>query len=255
MAKRRQPPLFEVLGGADRRGMSAKPLPVQVRIPPAASPPPTPAPSPRGVAPAKGKIVLNSAAIMLILAGVLLLGFTVWYLAFRMGENAARDDKTKEIEKTFPAPPESPAGPLAGGPLNQTDTSPTTTLGGDPTPAPTPDDLADPRITGVNYLHVVDTLAWKDAERAVAFLAKGGIPAKAVPFVKGKSRVDPKQARDKNLPHVIFVLEGIPSGQYKASESRRNELVEKVRRLGKRWQAEEKGPSDFASPYWAKFDG
>ncbi|MBY0313162.1 MAG: hypothetical protein K2W85_13915 [Phycisphaerales bacterium] len=254
MAKRRQPPLFEVLGGADRRSMSARPLPVQVRIPPAAppapAPAPSPAPSPRSVAPAKGKIVLNPAAMMLILAGVLLLGFTVWYLAFRMGENAARDDKTKEIEKTFPPPPVTPPGPLVSDPNPAP--APAPNPGGDP--APSADDFTDPRVPGVNYLNV-ENLVWKDAERAVAFLAKGGIPAKAVPFVKGKSKVDPKQARDKNLPHVIFVLEGIPSGQYKASENRRNELVEKVRRLGKRWQAEEKGPSDFASPYWAKFDG
>ncbi len=268
MGKRRQPPLFEVLGGSERRAISARPVPVQVRVAPQpSSAPAAPAPASQasaaptsGPGGAKRLIVLNPAAVLLIVAGVLLLGFTVWYMAFRMGENSARGDKAKEREATFPPPPVPdplvaplPAGPGAGpgiatgpGPGNQTPTG--------PRPEQPGEVLADPRQPGTNYLHV-DTLVWKDAERAVAFLTKGGIPAGAAPSVKGRRSVDPKEARDKNLPHVIFVLEGIPSGQYKASEARRNELVERVRRLGKRWQTEEKGPSDFASPYWAKFDG
>lgn len=256
MGKRRQPPLFEVLGGTERHATTSKPLPVQVRLPQTPKPA---AAAPSAAAQPKGKIVLNPAAVMLILAGVLLLGFTVWYMAFRMGEHSARGDKAKELEATFPPAPVSP-GPIAPGPGvpdggNASAGSNGATLsGGDQPPAPAADDLTDPRVPGVNYLHI-DTLVWRDAERAVAFLAKGGIPAKAVPKTKGKDKVDPKQARDKNLPHVIFALEGVQPGQYKTSEARRSELVEKVRRLGKRWQAEEKGPSDFGSPYWVKFDG
>jgi hypothetical protein len=52
---------------------------------------------------------------------------------------------------------------------------------------------------------------------------------------------------------LVFALEAIPSDQYRTTERKRQELVEKVRRIGKKWQSEEKGPSDFGEPGWAKF--
>src|SRR5207245_8227784 len=65
--------------------------------------------------------------------------------------------------------------------------------------------MADPRKPGNNYLHIV-ILPWKDAEKAVAYLNKSGVPSFAVPDKK-LGPIDPAEARAKNRNHLVFALD------------------------------------------------
>lgn len=290
MAKgRSKRPLFEVLSTPDRRPGPTAPgavRPIEVRVP-AATPPQSQAPSRDSSDPAPDRnlrtirdgLRLPVWSIYLAIAGLLTLVAIVWVVAWRMGVQEEQSRLATKREELFqdgppgggPIPGATNPGPANPGPTGtsssvrdpvvapqsplptQTATGPQTTPDQNTTTSPTPPqgptaNFSDPRKDGVNYLHVV-TLTWKDAERAVAFLTQNGVSAAAVP----SRRVDPAEARAKNLPHLVFVQEGIPSEQFKASERRRNELVERVRRIGKRWQSEERGPSDFGEPGWVRF--
>lgn len=251
MAKRRTPPLFEVLSGPARRpgpgGYGAR-VPIEVRIPGRGG-------SARGTAAdAEGSMWGNRrvvGVIATIAAVVLVLVFGVWVLASEM---AKRDQQARQrqqindyLDTVTPAPATviptvrvpGVANPSGGGGAQGAPEG--STVPGEAVPA-------GPRLSGNNYLHVV-TLVWKDAQRAVAYLEKNGVPAAAVPA----KAVDPLEARAKNLPHLVFALEAIPSEQYRATERRRQELIDRVRRIGKKWQSEERGPSDFGEPMWAKY--
>lgn len=252
MAKRRTPPLFEVLSVPDRRtsgmGTPLRRGPVEMRMPPPSES--VQGAGTRAAAPGTGQLSITRPTLFLIIAGVMLVIFGVLYVAYGWGKKEALGDRTRELEQTFP---EAPAGALPpGGQANAVTPPVVVEPAPRPQPEPAADPLADPRKPGVNYLMVAN-LVWKDAERAVAFLSKNGVPAAAVPYAKGKSKVDPQQARDKNLPHLVFVLEGVPSDRFKASEAARTKLVNQVRLIGKKWQSEEKGPSDFGEPYWSKY--
>lgn len=102
----------------------------------------------------------------------------------------------------------------------------------------------DPRQPGNNYLEL-GVLAYRDVAEAIAFLKTHGVDAAAVPL-KG---VDPAKAKANNAPCLLFLLEGVPSGSYKTS-SRVGEMTSEVRRLGKVFQKEHKGASDFSEPLW-----
>lgn len=263
---RRTPPLFEVLGGPGTRysqpGVSATPgrrEPVQVNVNGSAAEgaragtPQPPAHSSAGRSRPRGALYVGIAAAIALLFGV-------WYVAFGMGRDTARRELAPHLDQ--PGAGETAAGVPSGG--SPSPFGPSSASGAVPqTPAATPQGTpppivpqdeplvavgVDPRQPGVNYLHIV-TLTWKDAEQAAAYLTKNGVNAGAAPA----KRVDPQQARDKNLPHLVFALEGVPSDRFKESAARRADLVEKVRQIGKRWQREEHGASDFGEPGWVLF--
>jgi hypothetical protein len=106
----------------------------------------------------------------------------------------------------------------------------------------------DPRKPGFNYLEIV-RLTWNDAEEAVNFLRANKVNAVAVPVRK----VDPAEARAKNLPHLVLVADGVPSDRFRVTAAERAALVERIRALGQKFQREERGASDFAEPGWARF--
>lgn len=274
MAKaRRTPPLFEVLSGQDRRtppGASGKPVaaparPVEVRVPSSGA-------SSNGTYEPKidtGGARLDRAndrpssptrwlspAVWILIAVCLSAVAATWYAAFRYGrDQAARELVPKESGVPKGADLGAGANTQPTGPLVPQPEQPTTPEPAVPTPTPAdePDSAAlgeDPRQPGMNYLHIV-TLTWRDAEQAVAYLNRNGVKAVAIPARK----VDPKGARDKNAPHLIFAAEAIPSDRFKASATQRNALIEKVKRIGQRFRKEEKGASDFAEPYWAAYQG
>lgn len=287
MAKaRRTPPLFEVLGGTERRSTTSTPpgpvvsRPVQVRIPPQDGPVNGTAsisPGERGAAmrPRAGSAWHQRPQAWFIAAAVLAVVFGVWYVAYHLGhDQAARDLVPKDLTsptatpgtQTTPPPDTSvgttgpalqPTGPGPTGPqmpaggvsLGAADSG--APAGKDPEPTPqAPQIPSDPRKVGVNYLHL-DTLPWRDAEQAVAYFTRNGVKVAAVPAKK----VDPQQARDKNLPHLIFALEGVASEKYTSSAKFRSDLERKVREVGQNFQKKERGASDFASPYWVKYSG
>jgi hypothetical protein len=104
---------------------------------------------------------------------------------------------------------------------------------------------ADPRVPGNNYLELCP-LTWKDAEPAVRFLQAHGVRATAIPNNK---KVDPAKPEPNN-PFLIIVDQPYASGNFRATQAERNALVAEIRRLGKKWQAEHRGASDFADPMW-----
>jgi len=283
MAKaRRTPPLFEVLRGQDRRtspgtpgkpaagSTSAPPRPVEVRTPasgPSTGPDATGgsyepridtggARLDRRAGRASSAARWLSPTVWALIAVCLAAVATTWYVAYRFGQ----DQAAKDLVPKEPGVPKAadlaagggvqPSDPQADAPDRELAPQP-----GNPVPAAPilPIDVAlgdDPRQPGMNYLHIV-TLTWRDAEQAVAFLNRSGVRAVAIPARK----VDPKAARDKNAPHLIFAAEAIPSDRFKASATQRNALIEKVKRVGQRFRKEEKGASDFAEPYWAAYQG
>jgi hypothetical protein len=220
-------------------------LPIEVRLPSAQG---SDAASDASGSRWENKRVIGVVAM--VAAGVLVVVFGLWFVAYQLGQREQRarqrDQMNTYLDTVAPAPttviPSMP-GPTPGVSVVPDGTSDIANQPGAP--------AADPRKSGNNYLHIV-TLSWKDAERAVGYLEKNGVPAAAVAAGAAKT-VDPSEARAKNLPHLVFALEAIPSDQYRATERKRQELVDRVKRIGKKWQSEEKGPSDFGEPGWAKF--
>ncbi len=102
----------------------------------------------------------------------------------------------------------------------------------------------DLRKPGFNYLEVC-LLTWRDAEPAVRFLQANGIRAAAVPAAKG---VDPGNPQPNNR-FLIIVDQPFASGkEYRNSQAQRDALKAEIRRLGKKWQTEHRGASDFHEP-------
>lgn len=286
---RRQPPLFEFLGGSDRRPLPVAPGSVPTPPRPAGSPevpPPLRKPVevpirsgtaqpasqaarpdadafPRAPAPRRHNWVFWGG---FALAGVALLGLVVWNLAYRLG---SRDEqaKLKAFVEPKPTPdanlPASPVPPIkvrpSGDPAPGTasgvvaDTPPADVAA----PAPLPVRPAvpatsgpaigpDPRKPGMNYLELA-TLTYRDGMQAVDFLSRSGVQASLAPAQRG---VDPAKAAANNAPHVLFLSEGVPSDRFKSSERDRRQLEDRVEQLGKRFQRELKGPTDFSRPMW-----
>lgn len=225
---------------------------VQVPAPPRQPDPTWPPANSSTAAPGTG-IRLTPAIISLAVAALLMLIFGVWFFAFKMGEQKKAEDVKQFLDPNkVAANPTGPANPLnpqggagSGNPVGATPTS-------IPEPEPAQEPQADPRKPGNNYLHIV-TLEAKEADRAVAYLTKNGVPAAAVPDKK-LGKIDPADARAKNLALLVFALEPVPSDQFKASERKRLDLIEKVRQIGKKWRRDEKGPSDFGEPGWARYN-
>ncbi|MCC6322209.1 MAG: hypothetical protein IT438_12320 [Phycisphaerales bacterium] len=192
--------------------------------------------------------------LLMSAAAVLLVGFVAWSVGYSRGQDDGKKAMLPHTSAedaaiiTGNGTPAAPLPPVSGPTKTRTNTesisSSVPSLGMPPVTGP------DPRNPGENYLTIV-TLTWKDAQAAVRFLQKNGLPATCIPVGK----VDPAAAQANNANHLVFVLDGIPSGQYKASESKRNDLIAKVRTLGKRWQREERGASDFGEPQWVLFRG
>lgn len=284
MGKRRTPPLFDVLGGTPRRvptgggaqvsGPGSSTIgpraPVEVRVPENGA----------GGASRTMGVRVPPAVLFMGLALIIALVVVAWSLAFHLG----RQTENERLASALPAEPAPGSGNTPGtstpnsttpGPSGQGQPGggpnhtpgPGAVPGGDKTPLdkPQPEKVgtdksrpeianpdkapADPRQAGVNYLHIV-TLSWKDAQRAVEYLEKNGVPAFAAPAKRG---IDPDEARAKNLNHLVFATQGIPSESYRSAERQRGALIDKVRSIGKKWQKDERGPSDFGEPLWVMF--
>gem|GEM_PF-3040475 len=115
-----------------------------------------------------------------------------------------------------------------------------------PGETPSPEDDFTP---GHNYL-VVATLPYREATEVGQFLASKGLGAKLIP----KGRVDLESAQTKNLPCEVIVLRGFAPDEFSARAKEREELMTRVKRLGRLWKAENrKVPSDFADAWFKKF--
>jgi hypothetical protein len=190
--------------------------------------------------------------MLMIALGVLIVVFAaVWAIAFQMGQQkrdneigpwqqlgdaAAQTPENGSAPQPQPTPP-SPAKPDGSG------NSAKKPEQAKPLAPPTKTDgLIDPRVPGLNYLYL-GTLTLKDASAGVDFLKRNGLQAF---YVVDRSRVG-----GNNPPCRIYASQGYPGGsRFKETERERSDLVRRVEELGKKWQREEKGPSDFRQPYW-----
>lgn len=285
---RRTPPLFDVLSGvegrsrpgqvgtgaATRSGGMGTGLPIQVQVP--ASAPRSGAgvdvgemrPLSGERSPVAKKIKVTAPVMWIGVACVLALLAAAWFFAFQMGKTNAEQEFVKRIDGTTSASG-SPASGIGNGGATpngggQTPGGPSGLLPA-PTPPPVPQPLVppsqgtntlvfseetDPREVGVNYLHIV-SLAPSDAEAAAEYLTKNGVRAGAVQVRKVDGRGG---AANNPALLLVFMLDGVPSDRFKATAKERADLVEKIRTIGKQFQRDQRGASDFASPQWTKFE-
>lgn len=210
---------------------------------------------------------------LLAAAVMILIGFVIWSVGYSRGENAGKrsmvphttpEDAAVFTGNTGPVTPlpvqprragELPTGELPKGNGTQVNQAGNTNQNASKAATAPSEGMPritgpDPRQPGFNYMEVC-RLTWRDARLAVQFLQKNGLPAMCVPV----SKVDPATAQANNAIHLVFVLDGIPSGQYRANEAKRAELKATIQKLGKRWQREERGASDFGDPSWVLFRG
>lgn len=92
---------------------------------------------------------------------------------------------------------------------------------------------ADPRTAGMNYF-VLARLPQDEAEKAAAYLSKNGVAAAVVPSDNPK------------FQHVI-TTRGFVGSDLNGPEASR--LKSEIRRIGRAFKAETKGPTDFADLY------
>lgn len=102
---------------------------------------------------------------------------------------------------------------------------------------------------GWNYL-IAAVLPRPEAEAAAAFLTENGVRAAAVPTVDS----GPALANNRVLCKVV-ILEGVSSAEWRSSDARRSKLEDTVRKLGRTWQRQHRGPANFADVYWEKRKG
>lgn len=257
-------PLFELLRDSAREA-PARPLPplkIDAPVParPAAREEPAPArpPGPRQYIPvSQNAIYIGIAAGLVLLVIAYAAGFTV-------GKNRAAADYRQRLTAqaagvTEPGiePGQAP-DPLPGVPQPRGTESRQPAAGeAPPVMVPSPDGrilssrgnlASDPRRPGLNYLSLA-ILNAQDSQSAINFLSQNGLEVIGVPLV------DPKSSRGNNPPlYQLVAVQGVTSAEYRERAPARTHLEETVERLGRAWQKDHKGTSNFAKHGWAKLD-
>lgn len=207
---------------------------------------------------------LSYVALYGIVAGALLLAVACWSIGYRVGfgrgEDAWAAQEAGSGERTYPRDPlngggaETPRGG-AGADKPVGGSGGTDSGGGAGVQAPrgqvvTARGLAerDPRQEGFNYLELA-TLSRAQVEDAVVFLAGEGVEAIGVPEVdsRGGGANNPVRYR------LVSIEVAIPSEQFRAMRTQRLDHEGLIQRLGRVWQKEHKGASDFGSPLWKRY--
>lgn len=151
------------------------------------------------------------------------------------GETPASDDPSPDSGETRPPEPDQtlPAPPAPTGPIYHAGAWV----------------AADPRIKGMNYLHLV-VLPRPDAVRAIDYLRSKGRQAVAVP----SKVVDRSPDGGKNPSYFVYLLTPLSKDQYRDAATRQR-VENDVKALGKEWaKSKDRGPSDFSQPGWVKYD-
>ena len=108
---------------------------------------------------------------------------------------------------------------------------------------------SDPREPGLNYL-VLATLNAEQAANAISFMYSHAIAVIGVPVVDSGARGANNPSR-----YTLYSLGvAIPGNQWSAMSSARMQHQRQIADLGARWQAEQRGASDFSQTNWEKYD-
>lgn len=192
--------------------------------------------------------MLFGAGIVVIVAALL--------IGYQIGQKKEKQDWAKTASGG--SGPDGMSGPAVKDPLKQPKTEdPNAALGGGvvkgptevkpPPPAPVEVQLQD----GWNYL-VVASLRRAEAEEAATYLKDNGLPVKLMPVET--SGVDRGGSGANNGRWQLWILRGVPSGEYQQRRAEREALEAKVNALGRAWKAQNrKAPTDFGSVYWNRY--
>lgn len=213
----------------------------------------------------------------MIAAGAILLFFGGWAIAYKLGFGRADERASREISRTTSAPLADPLVSLPTGsppsqqtperisqPLSQPaaaqpstsrqQSSPPATATRIPPPVPAPASASgvrpilsppepDPRQAGLNYLAIEGQLDRESAVLIVTFLAEQGFPAVAVDTAGRGS--------NNHRAYRVYGLRGFSSAEYRLPA--RTEYEQEVSRLGTIFRRDHRGWTDFAQPYWERY--
>lgn len=101
------------------------------------------------------------------------------------------------------------------------------------------DGVRDPRETGLNYFILATNYPWDEAERAALYLGQNGVGAVVYP----SSRSDRWN---------LSTRRGFEGGTFRDQEAQ--DLVERIKQIGERFQSTERGATDFDDLYPARLD-
>lgn len=229
--RRNVSPPYEVMGTAQNAGTPRPPG----SVPPSVI---SKAPSDRSASPATGFWARSKTPIHLrlprgLLAAAALAFLAALALAYWVGHargveaEARRQQEQRQAEDRMALAVKPPVTPDPG-----------------PAPPPSPVPTAEPhspaqRQIGLNYM-VLCRYPRADADRLVAFLARNGVDAAAVPSTMSGSF------------HVV-ALRGFAAGTLTTPAAVQYER--QLKQLGRKWKLEEKGPTEFADSFWQKYKG
>lgn len=231
------PPIARI----DPRQMRAPAQGPSAPAPSHAAPEPQPDASPRSRFSPGRTLRVPFGYVFFVAAAVLILFAIAWALGHRSGVKDVRAEQAAKVAPDFegPGPSRDPYTAVVPSPTQQPITQ-------GPGRAATPPQIpqrpivpaADPRQAGLNY-YIIDRYDPATAARAVEFLRSSGLDVFAWP--------------DENPTfHLIVTVQGFPRGSLSSPEARA--LGDQIKRLGRVWKQQNRGPSDFSSAYLKKHD-
>ncbi|MBL4592175.1 MAG: hypothetical protein JKY96_09485, partial [Phycisphaerales bacterium] len=207
--------------------------------------------------------------VYLAVAVVLGLGVLIWTVGYRSGVSAGKaqmESLVKADPVVRPVDPNTNNGGAAAQPAPNSATPPLDSpLGTDPLPIqpginPDAPGMAimtasgfidgDPRETATNYLELA-TLTKDEADSAIGYMNSHGVPVIGIP------RLDSRRSDANNPSRYTLYSLGVaaPGDQFRTMTRERDEHQWLIASLGKQWQREFRGGSDFAvsKTQWVKY--
>jgi hypothetical protein len=238
--------------------------PVQVEKPKINLIAPTgPAPSASAPAAASGagekRFTITQSALWMVLAGTIVFGVIIWWVAYGMGYSKADKQALKDFGVSgaggvkdplkgsdIPVNPKLlPQNPAPGAPKAQPPKTPPRANPPQAAPQNTAGKPADTRQVGLNYCLAASRLDQAAAERAAEFLTQNGVPAIAV--------VDTDASGAKNPgSYKVFALQGITAEEFRNQAPVRTKVQSELTRLGQIYKKDPKGRVDFGQYTWEK---
>lgn len=202
----------------------------------------------------KRPVTVTMFSVWLAVAGVIVVGLVLWMAAYKLGFNKGEGKAIKDLGGTISPNGGAITEPLRNEPIpvnprliTKSPPAPKPPEGGGenkPAAPVTPAAGDGQRVAGLNYLVIATKLDKETADRAAGFLTENGVPALVVRS---------GGAANNTPSYTLYGQQGITREQLRARDPVRTELEAKVAKLGKTWQKEHKGRTDFSQTYWEKF--